>query len=154
MTPIEMLDAVEKAGGSLVLNAGQIKYLLPKAAVWLVPKLRQRREEIIALLEGKPALPTMPPGVRLVRWHPKQPPLVLEQYSVVIDVEKFISSTLAQLRARLEGKDFAAGNWTLRELIERLEQAGVEVAVDRPRTATMAQPSTEQFKFSEADDEQ
>jgi hypothetical protein len=48
----------------------------------------------------------------------------------VIDVDKFISSTLAQLQARLEGRDFLAGNWGQRDLIERLEQVGVEVEVN------------------------
>jgi hypothetical protein len=61
---------------------------------------------------------------------PKQPPVVLQQCSLVIDVEKFISATLAPLRARLEGKDFPAGNWQKRELIERLEQVGIEVEVN------------------------
>ena len=127
MTAVEVLHAVEKAGGALALDGSRIKYTIPKRATWLVPELRQQREEIVALLQRRTALPPMPNGVRLVRWAPKQPPVVLEQCSVVIDVDKFIFATLAQLRARLEGKDFLAGNWPLRELIERLEQVGIEV---------------------------
>jgi len=130
MTAIEVLYAVEKAGGSLALNRGQIKYTIPKPSAWLVAELRQQRDKIVALLQQRTALPPMPPGVRLVRWAPKQPPVVLQQWSVVIDVDKFISATLAQLRARLEGKDFLAGNWGQRDLIERLEQVGVEVEVN------------------------
>jgi hypothetical protein len=130
MTAIEVLRAVEKAGGSLALNRGRIKYSIPRPATWLVSELRQQRGEIVALLQQRTASLSMPPGVRLVRWAPKEPPVLLHQCSVVIDVEKFISATLAQLWARLEGKDFLAGNWPQRELIERLEQVGVEVEVN------------------------
>jgi hypothetical protein len=130
MTAMEVVHAVEKAGGSLALNRGQIKYTIPKPAAWLVAELQQQRGEVVALLQGRSAPQAMPPGVRLVRWAPKQPPVVLQHCSVVIDVDKFISSTLAQLQARLGGKDFLAGNRPTRELIERLEQVGVEVEVN------------------------
>jgi len=127
MTATEVLHAVKKAGGSLAMYGGKIKYTIPKREAWLVPELRQQREEIVALLQQGTVFPPMPAGVRLVRWAPKQPPVELEQCSMVIDVDMFIFSTLEQLQARLEGKDFLAGNWALRELIERLEQVGVEV---------------------------
>lgn len=138
MTAIEVLHAVEKAGGSVALNRGQIKYAIPKPAAWLVPELRRQRDEVVALLTQRTVPPAMPEGVRLVKWAPKEPPVILQQWSVVIELDKFISSTLAQLRARLEGKDFLAGNWTQRELIERLEQVGLEVEVD----STMANYSS------------
>lgn len=72
----------------------------------------------------------MPAGVRLVRWEPKDPPVAIVRMGIVNDVDKFIGTTLRELRARLEGKDFLAGNWSLRELIERLEQVGVEIEID------------------------
>ena len=45
----------------------------------------------------------------------------------MIDVDKFIFTTLMELQARLEGKDWLAGNWSIRDLTERLEQVGVKV---------------------------
>jgi len=36
MTAIELLHAVERVGGSLALNGNQIKYTVPRPAVWLV----------------------------------------------------------------------------------------------------------------------
>ena len=72
----------------------------------------------------------MPPGVRLLKWKPKAPPIAIIQMGIVTDVNKFVAATLLQLKARLEGKNFLAGNWSLRELIERLDQVGVEVRVD------------------------
>jgi hypothetical protein len=53
---------------------------------------------------------------------------------IVSNVDKFIGATLRELRARLEGKDFLAGNWSLRELVDRLEQAGVSVTVESTNT--------------------
>lgn len=136
MTATEVLKAVEEAGGALALSGDQIKYTIPKRAVWLVTELRRQRQEIVGLLRQGTVLAFMPAGVRLVRWNPKQPPVVLKECSVVIDVNKFISATLAQLRACLEGKNWLAGNRSIRDLTERLEQVGVEVEV-RPVKPTV-----------------
>jgi len=130
MTANEVLQAVEKVGGSLALNGNQIKYAIPRPAMWLVSELKQHREELIGLLreEGTP-LP-MPPGVRLLRWEPKNPPIAIVHMGIVSNVDKFVIATLLQLRARLEGKDSLAGNWSLRELVDRLEQVGVAVGIE------------------------
>jgi hypothetical protein len=40
---------------------------------------------------------------------------------------------MQQLEYRLAGNDMLAGNWSLTELIERLERAGVVVALDNER---------------------
>src|ERR1700676_1228401 len=129
MTAIEVLHAVEKAGGSLALNGGQIKYTIPKPAVWLVAELKQHREALIGLLRAGGTPPPMPPGVRLLKWEPKKPPIAIVRMGIVINVPHFVAATLSQLQARLEGKDFLAGNWSLRELVDRLEQVGVAVEI-------------------------
>lgn len=129
MTAIEVLHAVEKAGGSLALSGRHIKYTIPKRAVWLIAELKQNREELIGLLKEAGTPPPMPPGVRLLKWEPKTPPIAIVRMGIVCDVDKFIAATLRELRARLEGKNFLAGNWSLLELINRLEQVGVVVNV-------------------------
>jgi hypothetical protein len=131
MTVTEVVSAVEEAGGALALNGSRIKYAIPKRAAWLVPELQQQREGIVALLQRRAALPPIPAGIRLVRWAPKQPPVVLEHCSVVNDVEKFARYTLEQLGHALEGRNWLAGNWSIRDLVERLEQVGVKVDVNR-----------------------
>ena len=73
----------------------------------------------------------MPAGVRLLRWEPKQTPIAVTTFSVIIDTQKFIESTLQQLEAVLQGKSWVAGNWSVRDLLERLEQVGVTVEVIR-----------------------
>ena len=130
MTAIEVLQAVEKAGGSVVLSGGQIKYKIPKQDVWLVPELKQNRKELIGLLREEKAPPQMPPGVRLLKWEPKTPPVAIVRMGIVSNIDKFVDATLLQLRARLEGKDFLAGNWSLLELVDRLEQVGVLVSIE------------------------
>jgi hypothetical protein len=130
MTAIEVLHAVEKAGGSLTLNGGQIKYTIPKRAAWLVPELKQNREDLMGLLKEGGTPPPMPPGVRLLKWQPKDPPIAIVHMGIVSNVDKFVAATLLQLRARLEGKDSLAGNWSLRELVDRLEQVGVAVEIE------------------------
>ncbi len=130
MTAIEVLHAVEEAGGSLALNGGQIKYTIPKGAAWLVPELKQNREDLIGLLRENATPPPMPSGVRLLKWEPKDPPIAIVHMGIVNNVDKFIGATVRQLRARLEGKDFLSGNWSLRELVDRLEQVGVVVMVE------------------------
>jgi hypothetical protein len=133
MTAIEVLHAVEKAGGSLALNGGQIKYTIPKRAAWLVPELRQNRGELMGLLREGGTPPPMPPGVRLLKWQPKDPPIAIVHMGIVSNVDKFVAATLLQLRARLDGKDSLAGNWSLRELVDRLEQVGVAVEIESAR---------------------
>lgn len=137
MTAIELLNAVEKVGGSLVLNGSQIKYAIPKRARWLISELKQNREELVRLLRGERTPAPMPPGVRLLKWDPKTPPVAIVRMGIVTNVDLFIDSTLRELRARLEGKNFLAGNWSLRELVDRLEQVGVRVQVEHDENSAM-----------------
>ena len=80
----------------------------------------------VAAQSGPVAMPT---GVRLLRWEPKQPPIAVTTFSVVTDPHKFIEGTLHQLEAALRGNVMAAGNWSVRDLCERLEQVGIRVTV-------------------------
>ena len=54
-------------------------------------------------------------------------PIVLTRWSVVMDTQNFIKATLAQLEAALCNKNWLAGNWSVQELVDRLEQVGVQV---------------------------
>jgi len=130
MTPAEVIDAVYGAGGLLVLSGGRIKYTIPKTASWLVAEVSSQREDVCELLRERVVSPPMPPGIRLLNWKPKAPPIAIIQVGVVTDVNQFVAATLLQVRARLEGKNFLAGNWSLRELVDRLDQVGMEVMVE------------------------
>ena len=72
----------------------------------------------------------MPPGVRLVHWEPKPAPVVLTQYTVVTDVDQFIRMTLLELKAALAGKRWQSSHWSVRDLVDRLEQCGVQLEIE------------------------
>jgi hypothetical protein len=135
MNAPELLEAVQNLGGSLTLSGERIQYALPDSAVWLVTELKHHREELIGLLRQGGTPPQMPPRVRLLKWEPKNPPIAIVRMGIVSNVPKFIAATLLELRARLEGKDFLAGNWSLPELVDRLEQVGVVVKVENTQSA-------------------
>ena len=72
---------------------------------------------------------TIPPRIRLVKWEPRQAPLAVTSCVVVTDIEAFTKATLQQLQAAIEGKHWLAGNRSVRDLIEVLEQVGLHVEV-------------------------
>jgi hypothetical protein len=137
MNAPDLLEAVQNAGGSLRLNGRRIQYALPDSAVWLLTELKQNRDDLVALLREREDPPPMPPGVRLLKWLPKSPPLAIVRMGIVSNVHEFIAATLLQLRARLECKDFLAGRGPLRELVDRLEQVGVEVCVESAQSSDL-----------------
>jgi len=129
---IELVERIESVGGVLTLQGDSITYDLPPEID--VDELRAHRNEVVRVLQRRqevPAMPAMPPGVRLVRWSLKEPPVAIEMCTtVVINPARFAKSTLLQLQAALKGKRWLAGHWTTAELVERLKQVGVEVELD------------------------
>lgn len=73
--------------------------------------------------------PPMPDGVTLFSWEPKEPPIELNAVSIVTETRAFILSTLRELDAALRGDCWGSGNWSVRDLCERLEQVGVDIEV-------------------------
>jgi hypothetical protein len=127
-----LIQVVEAAGGRFKVDGDQLK-IFPKGVADLVlEELRQHKEEVIALLTLRSQLP---PGVRLVRWEPKIAPVELSRYETVTNTEKFISTTLVQLAAHLNGRNWQAGNWGLRGLIDRLAACGCVCEIEDKRQA-------------------
>ena len=131
MTAQGVVEMVEAAGGVLALNGNRIRYRLPEDATSLIDVLREHRDEVIHFLQDRKRIqdPVMPKGVKLVAWRPKKPPVAITSFSVVTDVWLFVRTTLAQLEASLQGKRWQAGNWSTRDLLQRLEQVGCFVEV-------------------------
>jgi hypothetical protein len=75
-----------------------------------------------------PKPPSMPKGVRLVRWEPKPAPVAIDVCSVVVDVSKFME--LRDLNSRINFPWTIKGGWTIPQILDRLAQAGVEVEID------------------------
>ena len=152
MTAPELIQTIEAAGGVLTLKGDRIRYELPEDAASMIDMLRQYRDEVLGVLRERErpkshpdpyavalekttqvAPLTMPTGVRLLRWSPERPPVVIERWAVVNDVPQFIQSTLSQLQAAMAGESWLAGNWSIRDLVERLERVGVKVSVEGAR---------------------
>jgi hypothetical protein len=129
VNPDQLIDRIELLGGHLALNGERLRYELPADAAPLLNDLRNHREGVVAVLRARPAIPRMPNGVRLISWAPKGPPILLTRWAVVINTTAFIENTLQELDAALAGKNWLAGNWSVRELVERLEQVGVSVSL-------------------------
>jgi len=130
MTSAEtVVERIEVAGGVLALNGQRIRFRLPEDAADLLDELRAHKDEVLLLLRKREEIPVMPPGVRLMRWEPKPAPVLLTHYAVVTDVLRFISMTLLELKAALAGKRWQSGHWSVRELVDRLEQCGVLVEI-------------------------
>jgi hypothetical protein len=71
----------------------------------------------------------MPPGVRLVAWSLKEPPVLIETSAVVVNPELFARSTLMQLEKALANPTRWVG-WRVEQLMDRLGQVGVVVNLE------------------------
>ena len=76
----------------------------------------------------------MPPGVRLISWNLKDPPVAIETCAVVIGTALFARTTLEQLRIAIEKPTRWVG-WTVPQLVDRLAQVGVVVALEPSQEA-------------------
>lgn len=130
MNAEQIVENVEALGGTLFLAGERIRYALPPSAAALLKDIRVHKAGILALLRDRAPIPHMPDGVQLLHWAPKTPPILLTQCAVVINTQRFIETTLQELDSALQGKNWLAGNRSTRELVERLEQVGVHVAVN------------------------
>jgi len=82
-----------------------------------------------------PECPPLPLGVRLIRYRPKSPPVAVQPCSIVTDVDKFIRAYLCDLKFRLEHPD-AYACASLREILAKLAEVGLELALEVPAKPT------------------
>lgn len=140
MTETEhLMEEFERLGGAFKLAGDQVRVEYPEDLAEnirpLLEKLRPKREEVRQLLYkhppgvlAPPECPPLPPGVRLVRYAPKTPPVLVAPWSVVTDVKKFIAAYLRSLDWRLKHpKGYAAA--PLPEILAKLAEVGLELEV-------------------------
>jgi hypothetical protein len=88
----------------------------------------------------------LPRGVRLVRYEPKPPPIAIDVCSIVVDVERFIQTELAELDARLHSPIQIRGGWGVFTILDRLRQVGldleIEPVLEKPQTGPIAAHET------------
>src|SRR2546428_12788 len=103
---VEVLAEVEAAGVAVRLDGEKVRIryqeeLQRKQLAQLIAFLRAHRREVADLLRARATIPAMPPGVRLLDWNLKQPPVAIDTCSVVTDPALFVRTTLEQLRVAL-----------------------------------------------------
>jgi hypothetical protein len=130
----DVLREVEAVGVALRLEGEKVRIRFPesqqrKKLDRQVNFLRAHRQEVAEFLPLRHSIPAMPPNVRLVRWDLKPPPVAIETCAVVTDSALFARSTLEQLRTALAQPKQWIG-WSIPQLIDRLAQVGVAVAVE------------------------
>jgi hypothetical protein len=135
MSVSQVLSEVEAAGIALRLDGEKIRIWFPEPyhrekLSGPIAFLRAHRTEVADFLRLRAAVPAMPPGIRLVEWKLKEPPVAIETCAVVTDSSVFARTTLEQLRLALANPKRWVG-WTVPQLIDRLAQVGVTVTVER-----------------------
>ena len=136
-----ILDSVRELGGELALDGGKLRYLLPDCPEgWeLLEQVRRDREAIKALLRDRESTPpsleeihaALPPGVKLASYQPKQAPFAVAPVSVITNAGKFYRAYLADLARRL-AKPEGYHCPPLADILSKLADAGLELAVDAP----------------------
>jgi hypothetical protein len=93
--------------------------------------IRGRFPEKVAPVEDmtEAKIPMLPPWIRIIEWKLKEPPVAIESCAVVTNSGLFARATLEQLRIALAEPKRWVG-WTVPQLIDRLAQVGVQVALE------------------------
>ena len=128
---LEVVSRLEGIGGRLSLDGERIRYSIPKGnleAQSSLAELRERRSDLVEFLRARAVIPAMPAGVTLLSWKLKRPPVAIETSSVVTDSARFARTTLEQLGRALRKPSRWVG-WSVPQLVDRLAQVGVIVAL-------------------------
>jgi hypothetical protein len=129
----DVVSRIEGLGGCLALNRdGSIRYRVPRdipESKALLDAVKAEKEALIAYLRERAAVPVMPPGVSLVAWKLKEPPVAIETCAAVTDTALFAKSTLEQLRIAMTQPRRWVG-WSVPQLLDRLAQVGVVVTLN------------------------
>jgi len=122
-----ILDEMARRGVTVRVD-GETLRLGPRGALDddLLTRIKQHKPEIILALAPR-ACPSLPQGVRLVRWEPKSPPVAIDVCSVVVDVPKFVQGELRALDSRLNNPRPIDGGFTVPQMLDQLRQVGLEV---------------------------
>lgn len=127
MDGFEIIRTVESSGGSIWADGDFVGYRIPRSASKIIAQIRERKNEVLEALRDRP--PSVH-GVRVVRWEPADHPVQIDRWSTVTDARKFATNSLAQIEALMVGGTWQAGNWTLSQLLERMEAVSVTVELE------------------------
>lgn len=141
MTAFDVIDRLAALGCAVRVEGEKLKVRgpnLPQVGE-LVSELRARRDDALAILREAESNPpslqevkaTLPAGVRLVFYQPKQAPFAVAPVSVVTNAGKFFRAYLRDLKARLEKPE--GYHWPpLTDILSKLSDAGLELRIETP----------------------
>ena len=149
MNIAEAVSFLEAGGATLRLHGQEVLVWYPdekcrQDLAKPVGALRARKGDVAAFLRTRDINAGMPPGVHLVHWNLKEPPVAIDTCSVVIDTALFARRTLEQLQTALAQPKRWVG-WSVPQLIDRLAQVGVSVALESEEKLG----ETDQYKRNE-----
>src|SRR5438477_5448915 len=103
MTVSDVVSQIEANGAALRLDGDRVRIRFPgprqrDGLAEQVAFLRLHKKEVANFLRLRSAPATLPPGVRLLSWNLKNPPVAIETCSVVTSPALFALTTLEQLR--------------------------------------------------------
>jgi hypothetical protein len=141
LSATDLLDRLSFFGCQVRVEGDKLKVRGPDRpeVEGLVSELRREREAAIAFLRDRESKPpsldeiqaSLPPGVKLVNYEPKQPPFAVAPVSVVTNAGKFFRAYLGDLRWRLEHPEGYAAQ-PLPDILAKLAEAGLELKIDAP----------------------
>lgn len=135
MRVADVVSEVEAAGVAFRLAGEKVCVWYPdderrQNVAGRIALLRGRRAEVAAYIKARTKIPEMPKGIRLVRWEPRPAPIAVTRVEIVTDVPSFVRMTLLEMQNALINERWLAGNRSVRELIDRLEECGVAIEID------------------------
>ena len=144
LTVGEAIDRVAEVGGRLQLEGEHVALALPRncppdTEAAIVETIRANRDAVSVMLRDKgskaPSLEeviaSLPSGVKLVSYRPKEAPFAVAPVSIVTDAGKFYRSRLADLSGRM-AEPMTHSCPPLDDILSKLSDAGLELRIDAP----------------------
>lgn len=138
-TATSLIDRLRELGGEVHLEGERIKYAIPDTpeADRIIDAIRADRRPVVKALKQEeiksPSLEevraTLPRGVKLVSYAPKQAPFAVAPVSVVTNAGRFYRAYLADLQERL-AKPEGYSCPPLGDILAKLGDAGLEIKVE------------------------
>jgi len=133
------IDRLRELGGELFLCGDAIRYRIPAGsdeAREVLAEIRKDREAVRAMLRDRESQPpsleeiraTLPAGVTLVSYEPKEAPFTVAPVSVVTNAGQFFRAYLGDLKARLR-KPEGYHCPPLVDILAKLADAGLQLQI-------------------------
>jgi len=133
------IDRLRELGGDIFWDGEKVRYRIPAGnpeARELIADLRENRDALADMLRDQQSQPpslgeiktSLPPGVRVVTYQPREAPFALAPVCVVTDAGKFYRAYIQDLRWRVRHPAAHAAP-PLPEILNKLAEAGLMLEI-------------------------